>query len=130
MSGYTPVSTGYDAHAGARHGAAMAAAAREAVNLSIPSDEEMIEEHGQWSQRFPKGNFIAHYGKSSGKGPDGNGFGLNMHSNAELHRHDPLYRDDRRQPPEIFINDASNIPRTITFHPDDRWDKPPSCLDQ
>ena len=44
MSGYPPVSTGYDAHAGVRHGQAMAQAAFAAVNTSIPSDEEMIED--------------------------------------------------------------------------------------
>ena len=44
MSGYPPVSTGYDALAGVRHGQAMATAAFAAVNTSIPSDEEMIED--------------------------------------------------------------------------------------
>ena len=50
MSGYKPVSTGYDAHAGAGHRVQMATAAEEAVNLSIPSDEELVEDIGQCSQ--------------------------------------------------------------------------------
>ena len=55
MSGYTPVSTGYDAHAAARHGSKMAAAAKRAVDLGIASDEEMVEDEGGYPPQVPKG---------------------------------------------------------------------------
>ena len=45
MTAYTSVSTGYDAHAEARHRAQMAQAAVEAINLNVPSGEEMIEDN-------------------------------------------------------------------------------------
>ena len=45
MNAYTPISTGYDAHAEAPHRAQTAQAVNEAaVNLNVPSDEEMIED--------------------------------------------------------------------------------------
>ena len=77
---------------------------------------------------FRKGLLLITIGKSSGKGFTGNSYGLNMHSNAELHRHDPLYRDDRRQSPETFISYTYDIPKPITFDPHqnavDRGDNP------
>ena len=63
MSGYPPVSTGYDAHAGVRHGQAMAQAAFAAVNTSIPSDEEMIEDTPGMSRPPPNGGGMTRYGK-------------------------------------------------------------------
>ena len=100
MSGYTPVSTGYDAHAAARHGFDMAAAAKRAVDLSIPSDEEMVEDVGGYPQQVPQGIGSGYYGKSSGTDQTQTGHGRRASSSTEANRHDPLYRAGRGKSPE------------------------------
>ena len=98
MNAYTPISTGYDAHAEARHRAQTAQVVNEAaVNLNVPSDDEMIEDSDNvfGVQCIPKGMVVDRYGKSSGKGISRNAYGLKMNSLHELHRHDPLGHADR-----------------------------------
>ena len=117
MSGYPPVSTGYDAHAGVRHGQAMAAAAFAAVNTSIPSDEEMIEDTPGMSGPPPNGGGVVRYGKSSGKGLPINRYGLDMSSAPELYRHNPLESVARRQSPDAYVTWSYDIPQPISYHP-------------
>ena len=93
MNAYTPISTGYDAHGEARHRAQTAQVVNEAaVNLNVPSDQEMIEDSDNafGVQCFPKGKVVDKYGKSSGKGISRNAYGLDMNSAPELYRHDHL----------------------------------------
>ena len=112
MSGYPPVSTGYVALAGVRHGQAMATAAFAAVNTSIPSDEEMIEDTpGCVNEPLLNGSGVARYGNSSGKGLPVNRYGLDMHSAPELYRHNPLERVDRRQSPDTYVTWSYDIPQ-------------------
>ena len=136
MNAYTPVSTGYDAHAEARHRAQMAQAAVEAVN-GIPSDEEMIEDYGNvfGNQCFPKWKVVDTYGKSSGKGQSRNAYGLEINSNPELYRHDPLGRADRSQSPETVITYTYDFKKPIEYHPNtnntenrDRGDQTPHIV--
>ena len=113
MNAYTPISTGYDAHAEARHRAQTAQAAVEAVNLNVPSDEEMIEDSDNvfGVQCIPKGMVVDRYGKSSGKGISRNAYGLTMNSLPELHRHDPLGLSDRSQSPDPVITYTYEFPK-------------------
>ena len=69
MNAYTPLSTGYGAHAEARHGAQTAQAVVEAVNLNVPSDEEMTEDSDNvfGVQCIPKGMVVDRYGKAAVK---------------------------------------------------------------
>ena len=79
MPGATPLSTGYDAHAVAKHQLSMAQAANAAVNLDLSFDDEMVEDVNEnFSQRVPKGTVFDGYGKSSGK--------ANVRRNAKMSR--------------------------------------------
>ena len=105
MLGATPLSTGYDAHAVARHQHSMAQAANAAVNLNLSFDDELVEDANEKiSQRVPKGAVFGGYGKSSGKANVGRNANVpQMSSSTERHRHCPLGGADRNKSPEPTI---------------------------
>ena len=119
MNAYTPISTGYDAHAEARHRAQIAQAAVEAGNLNVLSEEEMIEDSDNvfGVQCIPKGMVVDRYGKNSGKGISRNAYGLQMNSLPELHRHDPLGRADRSKSPDPVITYTYDFRQPRAYHP-------------
>ena len=97
MSSVPPGSTGYEAHAAVSLGFGMGAAARRAVDLGVPSDEEMVEDD-RYDMQQPGGYYPGHYGKSSGARSSGYG---RFSSSPDLNRHDPLH-GGRRKSPEQF----------------------------
>ena len=119
MLGATPLSTGYDAHAVAKHQLSMAQAANAAVNLDLSFDDEMVEDVNENSSRcVPKGAVFGGYGKSSGKANVGRNANVpHMSSSTERHRHCPMGGADRNKSPEPTITYAYEFSQPIEYDP-------------
>ena len=119
MLGATPLSTGYDAHAVAKHQLSMAEAANAAVDLDLSFDDEMVEDvNANFSQRVPKGTVFGGYGKSSGKANVGRNANVSqMSSSTERHRPCPLGGTDRNKSPEPTITYTYDFSKPIEYDP-------------
>ena len=119
MLGATPLSTGYDAHAVAKHQLSMAQAANAAVNLDLSFDDDMVEDVNEsFTQCVPKGTVFGGYGKSSGKANVGRNANVpQMSSSTERHRHCPMGGAARNKSPEPTITYTYDVSKPIEYDP-------------
>ena len=115
----SPLSTGYDAHAVARHMDTLApAAATTNLMLNRSSEDKLVEEEKViYSQCVPKGTVYGIYGKSDGKANASRNAIVPQLSSAKGYRQCPLGGVDRLKSPEPAISYPAGIAQPIAYDP-------------